>query len=484
MIFQHNLNAYLNSRSSGRTSTVERFFSYLESEDFSFKQQRDFIMSDSLNIANCCSRRSGKTIGVQYKSIRTGITKKNSNIVYLTDTRGHAKGLMWEPMIELCEKLKIPIHQRVSELKITFKDTGSSFWLAGADNEKQVKKLLGYKLTNVYIDEAQGFPGFLETMCVDKILPALEDVQGQLVLTGTPNMICAGYFYDCVHSKDWDVHGWTCWENPFFVNGIRKLRPDLHTIEDLQMNALKRSGKDINDPGVRREWFGEWVRSEEYFVYEFDPNRNTYEHLDQNEDWKYVIGVDLGVKGSDAIAVLGWRPFDQTCYVVEEYKNSGMTTEKLTRFVRDLQKKYKPVNTVLDEGGLGSRTNLDFAERYGTYLDPAQKTQKYSYIKMLNSELVEGLLKSPRGGMLQTEMTALRWCRKALENFKYEEDTSTHNHICDAVLYAWRWSRSNLIPRDIVKDIPRKGSKERAKYDRDSQLKSILGGPRSGWARM
>ena len=482
MLFKHNISMYLEKHTTSKLDVVKRFMDCINSPEFSFKQQLDFIMSDELNIASCCSRRAGKTFGISYKSIRTGIVQKNAKIVYLTDTRGHAKGLMWEPMIELCDRLKIPIHVRVSELKITFKDTGSVFWLAGADNEKQIKKLLGYKLTNVFIDEAQDFPLFLETMCVDKILPALEDVQGQLILTGTPNIFSAGYFYDCVHNKDWNVHGWTCWENPFFVNGIRKLRPDLITLEDLQNNALKRSGKDINDPGVRREWFGEWVKSNEYFVYDFDKERNTYDKIEQTPDWKYVIGVDLGVKGSDAIAVLGWKPNDHVCYVVEEYKNSNLTTEKLIRFIHELQVKYKPVNTVLDEGGLGSRTNLDFVERYGTYLDPAQKTQKYNYIQMMNSDMVEGRIKALKGGLLESEMVSLRWSLKALEQYKYEEDTSTHNHLCDAVLYAWRWSQSHLVKK--IKEIPRKGTIERIKHDNKAQLDLILGGSKSGWARM
>ncbi len=473
MLFRTKLANYITKNSESKTNTRANFYSLLGTDAISFKKQMDFVVSNDRNICVCCSRRAGKTHGIVLKIIRTGLEHKRNNIIYVTDTRKHAKGLIWDLLHEMCEKLEVPVSERLSDLELTFKDTGSKVWLMGAETESEIKKVLGYKFRAVYIDEAQHFPPFLSTFCEERLIPALTDLQGSLILTGTPNETCSGYFYDCFHNNYWERHAWTWRDNKFFIDMVTSNRPELGSPDKILEDVLLRTNKSIDDAAIRRDWFGEWVRSENLFVYDYDIARNTYETLPESKNWNYIIGVDLGGRtGYDAVAVLGFTKNSDVCYLIEEHKFHGKSSRELIKFVHDLQEKYNPLNTVMDEGGLGSKTNMDYMERYGVSLEAAEKRQKYSYITMFNSELLLSNIKYPINSMIGYEQTHLMWDKDFLERGKYEEDKTTPNHLSDACLYAWRWKFESYVGEE--EKVPPQGSVERHDYDYNKYLKEVI----------
>lgn len=416
----------------------------------SFENQTNFILDKSSRIAVCCSRRSGKTHGVAFKLIMTALMGMQFDCLYVTKTRLIAKELLWDLLIDLLKICKVDFIPRLAELIIFFPRTKSKIYLRGAEDSAEIDKLLGHAYKLVVIDEAQAFPEYLERLCEEIITPALADLQGQLILTGTPNAFSFGYFYDCCHNDEWHLHHWTWKDNPFFINKALANNSKLQTADDILSELLKKSKKLITDPSVRRDFFGEWTKSMDLFVYNFDPKINGIDEFPKfDSTWKYVLGADLGFNDSSAIVVLGYPKHSRECYVVYQWKKNKLNIDQFSEKIEEVIAQYKPYYSVMDAGGgaalmVCKRLTNIMMERYKVPIHPAAKDKKVEYIKVVNSEFANGNIKILRKSPLVKEFMYHTWDPDKFNSHKYIENDATENHLCDAFLYAWRWAYNYL----------------------------------------
>ena len=415
----------------------------------SFDKQQDFIDCKDPLIVVCCSRRAGKSAGVRAKLRKAATQSESYDCLYITSTRQMAKILMWDAMIEDLRILGIRHEANISELTIKILDNGSTIRLTGASNKKDIDKVRGpyYKL--VVIDEAQMFPDYLKTFCEEAILPALADVQGQLVLTGTPNEFSSGFFYDCCHSTEWKRFFWLWSDNPFFISKVMSHNDSLHGVDDILHDILRKQNKKITDPSVRREWFGEWCRSSDMFVYDYDKARNHFDALpDTKHPWSYVMGADLGFNDHDAIVVIGYPKYSKECYVVYEWKQNKVSIDRFAEQFKTVYDTYLPHFSVVDGGGLGKKIAESLSERFRINIHMAEKDRKQEYIALANSELRSSLIRISADGELAKEMRHLTWNKDRFDACKYLEEVGKDNHLCDAFLYAWRWAYHYMAVED------------------------------------
>jgi hypothetical protein len=165
-----------------------------------------------------------------------------------------------------------------------------------------------------------------------------------------------------------------------------------------------------------------------------------------------VVGVDLGWNDADAVVVLGYNPqITRNVYVVYQWKASKVLISELGGRLAELQRKYKPVSMVCDEGGLGKKVAEEINARYGTCLKPAEKTQKRAYIEIVNADLDAGHLKivcDDKSGIDETreglaeEYRDLTW----KDGAKQVENPACANHLADATTYGHRECYNYLQP--------------------------------------
>lgn len=166
------------------------------------------------------------------------------------------------------------------------------------------------------------------------------------------------------------------------------------------------------------------------------------------ENWAYLLGMDFGIKDATAYVILGWRKNDRSVYVLESFKQSGMTVTEAAEKVHELQRQYPFSKVVGDLGGMGKAFGEEFQRRWGIPIEPAQKTNKRGYIGLLNgaSERQELIVVEPTNTALLKEMAELPW---ADESHQKEAD-GFDNHLTDALLYAWRattaYSQTIAVP--------------------------------------
>lgn len=364
---------------------------------------------------------------------------------YITMTRKDAEEIIWQDCLRFLDDQKISYTANSTKLTITF-DNNSQIRVSGCSDKSEVSNFRGKKYNLVIIDEAQRFPPYIRELINDSIEPALRDLNGELILIGTPNPLRHGVFYEAYHGleelRGFEPFHWTMYDNPFLESqsGI--------STEDYVSKLLKDRGWEKDHPTFRREFLGEWILDLNCLVYKVSQDRNVYETINHRfDDMDYFFGVDYGMRDSDAIVVLAHNNFDRNIYLVDEYKCAGSSISPLVEKLNELYTKYKPISIVADTGGLGLKITEEITNRYGIPMQAATKSEKLGNIEMFNSDIIAGYFKCKKDSAWLVEAQNLTW---DLSKAKPMESSGADNHLCDAVLYAWREMRKYKAHDEVI----------------------------------
>lgn len=398
-------------------------------ESFCFKPQLELIRDPAHFKTGVCSRRSGKTVGCAADLTDTCLNFPGTVSLYITLSRLNAKRIIWGELLEINRVYKLGAVANETELCLVFPNR-SKIYLSGAKDKTEIEKFRGLALKKVYIDEAQSFRSYLQPLIDEVLAKALYDLDGTLVLLGTPGPVPAGYFYEASHSKDWSHHGWTMAENPFLEqkSGKKPL--------ELILADCKRMGVTLEDPRIQRECFGRWVVDTNSLVFRYS-DKNHYDALPEALD-QFVIGVDLGYSDADAIAVLGWSDKSPEVFLVEEVVAAKQGITELVGQLETLIKRYDPNAVVMDTGGLGKKIAEELIKRHGLPIKPAQKSEKFAHIELVNDALRTQRLLAKRHSQFAQDSFLVEWNRDKSNGDKLVVSDAFHSDICDAVLYAYR----------------------------------------------
>lgn len=369
----------------------------------------------------CCGRRAGKSEGIARWALAMEGAKERAPVLLFAPTRATVKRIFWKPLCDIIRALDLPLAPRESTL--TFRRGGyDRIYLTGCDNQTEIGKMRGGPggWGAVAGDEAQLFPGYLEQLVDESLVPALMDSDGLLRLSGSPGPVPIGYFHSVIQSPEWSHHAWTPWENPH-VNAQKLLDRE-----------LKRRGITSDHPSIQREFFGRWAHDAAALVFSWS-EANHYEALPLLTD--FVLGVDLGFDDADAIAVLGWSKHAPELYLVAEHVLAKQTITQLTDKLRHMVELYRPLATVIDTGGLGKKIAEEIQRRTGIPLQAADKVRKLEHIELLNDALRTSRVRAKRGSRFAQDALRVEWDRSNPEAPKISD--RLHSDICDAVLYAY-----------------------------------------------
>ncbi len=404
---------------SGRTIVPNELVAEL------FQQQKAFIQDVGKFKSAVCSRRAGKSHALAVYLIIECLLHGGANCIYGALTRASAKKVIWGLLKKLTKRFELGCKFNETELTCTFAND-SIIYCVGLNDVVAAESLRGMALRLAVLDEAQSYGSHITYVIEDIITPALIDFNGTLCLVGTPNASCTGPFYEATTGADktYSSHKWTLLDNPYIK----------HAAEWLE-NYRKKKRWSANNPQYLREYCGVWVKTEGDLVYRFDRNRNM-RSFPGGKDWQYILGVDLGYNDATAITVLAFSEASPNLHVVSTFKRSQLIVTEVVNVVRDFQSRYNPVATVCDTGGLGKTIVEEMRKRYGISIKAAEKTKKFEYIELVNSDFFEGKIQ------LDLELTEFR---NELEMLQWDEDRKKEdpryeNHLCDSFLYAWRES--------------------------------------------
>lgn len=436
-------------------------------EEHLFPEQLAFVKDPSLNKVAVCSRRAGKSVACAADLVYTAINNPGTVCLYITLSRNNAKKIIWREIKALNREHKLMGLENLSELSVTFSN-GSIIYLSGAKDSNEIEKFRGLALKLVYIDEAQSFREYIRELINDVLSPALMDYSGTLCLIGTPGPIPSGFFHDCyTKGNTWSKHHWTFWDNPFII----KKSKVSHKV--MLERELARRGVSQADPSIQREYFGRFVIDSDSLLIHYDALKNHYTELPP-ANYDYIMGIDLGFKDADAIAVIAWSESHSTTYLVEELIVAGQGMTELVEQIKFLEKKYNVSKMVIDEGGLGKKMAEEMRRRHGVPVHAADKVRKMENIAFLNDHLRSGRFKAKSGSRFAEDSYLVEVDRDKSTPDKIKVSDKYHSDIIDSVLYAFRESPGWTF--EPQKQAPKWGTKEWADAQGDEMFSAELEG--------
>ncbi len=433
--------------------------------DANFPSQNAFINDPARYLAAQCSRRAGKTNGLAYRFFKSMAKYPKSQCVYLGLTRDSAKGAMWPVLQEINDKYNLGCI--FLESKLTMKHpNGAILHILGADMPNYIKRLKGRKYPGVAIDESQDFGRHLESLIDDVLTPSIADYEdGWLAVTGTPGPVPQGLFFEITNQAKYgfSLHKWTLYENPNMPNPRA-------IVEDLKQ---RKQWTDTN-PTLQREWLNKWVLDVDALWIKYSEKINHFQELPKNHVWNYILGVDIGFKDADAIAVIAWSETSPITYLVEEIIAVKQGISALATMIDTVQKKYRAYKIVMDEGGLGKKIGEDFRSRFGCPIEPADKARKQDNVELLNDSMRLGqfMAKGASRFAQDSYMVQINWEKSTPKRIQLK--TNYHSDIIDAVLYAFRDTYAYTHKPEV--EAPRWGTKEWAEAQSDTMFQAELEG--------
>lgn len=436
-----------------------------------------------------CPRRSGKSHGMTSLALWWGEKHPDSRILIISLTLKSTKENFWSGAPGGIIK-----QNHVYELGLKFNHTdcvwlhenGSRGRLAGAETVADIERLRGAaaEADIAIVDECKSFaPELLNELIRDVLEPGLMTRDGLLVLGGTPGSIPVGTFYEATDSRARnDGGGVTCIqvgeEDGPAYRGLsaseRKELWRLHTwtIQDntaapaqwrRALGNKKRQGWADDHPTWRREYLGEWVTDATDLVYSWAAHKHKEEYVtwrpQKSKDnpsglpqeygpWRLVLGIDLGYVDDSAFVLAAYSEQLRELRHVYDFKSPGMTLDDFFDEVFSIIEKYgRPDAIVCDTAGGASKMLVEtLNQRYGLGIEPAKKTEKQDHIELVNSDFAAGRIKVIPGSDLAHELSGLQWDLSRESKLvlartgRLREDPSCPNHLCDALLYLYRYS--------------------------------------------
>lgn len=412
-------------------------------DKFCFDKQLAFVKDPAKFKTAVCSRRAGKSIACIADMYHTASNFDRINVVYITLNRRSAKRIIWRELVALVEEHEEPGSIKIdnTELSITLKNR-STIYLAGADDEGEIDKFRGLAIKKVYIDEAQSFRSYIKELVNDVLVPALYDYDGSLILIGTPGPVPNGYFFDASMNTAWSHHHWTVFDNPWISKKSGK------PVQEIIDSANRRRGINESHPTHLRENLGIWVKDPNSLVFAFDTARNSYESLspEQLANMEFIFGIDIGWRDADAIAVIGYNYTEKVVYLVDELITRKQTISDLVDQIKVLKERYKPIKMVMDAGALGKKIQEEILQRYGLFIEAAEKQRKLEFIALMNDDLRTGRLKVQKSSRFAEDAYRVEWDR---DSDKPKVSDRFHTDVGDALLYGWRESRHYLAEKPV-----------------------------------
>jgi hypothetical protein len=450
-------------------------------------QQAALILDPARRKSLRCPRRAGKTWTLASYATYLGEAFPGSRILIISLSLGSTKENYWRHATAGIETMNVRygLNLKYNDTHLTWvHENGSRGILKGADSRADIERIRGAtaEADLTVVDECKSFaPALLSELLLDVVKPGLMTRQGTLVLAGTPGLIPVGDFYNatCTGARVgksseryanvpyelrerspfvdleyapalWSLHSWSIAENTKVPGQWEQALQD-----------KAEAGWEDDHPTWRREYLGEWVTGSDGLVYAFAGLKSTGKvtWLPEVETsnpaglpiedgpWNLVIGVDFGFEDDFALVVAAYSETISELRHVWDYRCSHLNIAQQAEKIEEAIARYgQPVAIVGDAGALGKLVVESMNTMYGLPIIKAEKHEKFDHIELLNSDFHTGRVKVIPDSELDLELCGLQWdlSRESKDRLartgRLREDSRCKNHLCDALLYLWRYS--------------------------------------------
>jgi hypothetical protein len=391
-----------------------------------FPKQRDFLNANIRQKALICGRRAGKT-----ETLARGCLDSLGRYPgadqftgYVTLTKGTSMRNIDGILVKLIAEHNLPINPTNRNGQRIFEhENGHKLWVGGADTRSKADRYRGNKWRRFIIDEAGTFPSDTIGYLIDEAMwPALSDLEGDLIVSGTPGPLEEGFFWKITTPEgdrpvmpgedvipQWPTWHWTAWDNPH--------HPAFHN--DVFFAAEReRKGWTVNSPGYKREWMGLWATDRDAVIYKYERHRHDFTELptlELGESWEYILSIDVGWNDATTFTVGASCYGRPDLWIMESGGRDELTDTEIVDRIQQIQRRYPINKIVMDPGGGGKRLGENFNRRVpNVWVEMAEKPSKAAGIRTIQDMLREGSIhmRERECTQLIDEWRVLSWNKK------------------------------------------------------------------------
>lgn len=302
------------------------------------------------------------------------------------------------------------------------------------DTEKDKYRYQGAEFQSIWVDELTQFTESQYTYLMSRIRRNM-DKPFPLKVRAASNP--GGIGHDWVYSRFVDKE--TAGERVFVPS---TLDDNPHLDRESYREALER----LDSTTRQQLLLGRWIRDDGGRIYEFSFEKNAID-MPPEESLERILAIDLGASAkekSTAFCLVGFSYGDpDRVYVLESTAYADQTPSDIADVIRT----YGDCRVVCDAGALGKGYVEEFRRRHGLAVEPARKSDKAAYRRLLNGDFNRGVVQVVAGTNkdLMRELHALTWDDKGRDVAPGQDD-----HLTDALLYAWREAKHYLAQQGDV----------------------------------
>lgn len=426
-----------------------RAFNPLELFDQNFPQQLNFVQDPARLKALFCTRRAAKSYTDGLYMVYECLSTPNVNCYFIALTRLSAQDIIWKDILKVIDRtFNLGCVFNETLLHVTFPN-GSVIKIYGVDkDEDEMNKLLGKKYKVACLDESSLYTIDQRRLVYGILKPASADQRGTIVMSGTASNFTRGLFYDITNGTEpgWSVHTWTAHDNPYVATQWQEELDEIDSLRPL-----------FKETPLFKQWYlNKWVVDTDKLVYKFSEERNLFVTRPTTlrpDGWTYVLGVDLGFEDDSAFVMCGFHDNDPTLYIISTFNKKHMDLTDVANKIKEYQDQYQIAKVIID--GANKQGVEEMQRRHGVPLTPSEKQDKVTFIELLNAELIQGKIKiNQRCINLVQELMGLVWKTTGdLIDIPRKEHPALPNHLCDALLYAWRYCYAYMAEIPMSKPV-------------------------------
>jgi hypothetical protein len=361
-----------------------------------FLEQRAAMQDPCRRVYIETTRRSGKSRGSLQALIEDGLRHPGAAYGYSALTEDSVQDIAWEQILyEIDRTHRIGLLYREHKLTVVLPG-GAYIRFFGADTPSWARRIHGTKWRKFVIDEGAHYRVNVRHLAEGAVFPALKDMQGQLIITTTPDYVRRGYAWEIsrelpeymrrgMGGHGFSVHRWTAAENPH----IRE-----QYLADLAY--LRSINPDIDrDPLFIANELGRWPSESTLRVFSFERPRNELHDFDVDAaakaGAKFLCVVDFGWTHHSAYTVLTWGPQSPDLVALRAWKAPKLTLDKMQEQLEPLRAIYPRLQFTADPKHRQLLETL--AARMGLWIEAAQKSDQEDTILLINTDLTLGRIK-------------------------------------------------------------------------------------------
>lgn len=394
------------------------------------------------------SRQTGKSFWLATVGAEQAISKPNSIVKLLTDTKVHVESIFLPIFNEIFNDCPEHLKPNYDKQKYVFTfPNGSQIQLAGSDNG-HYERLRGQKTDLVLVDEA-GFCDKLNYIVKSVLIPTTTHTGGKVILASTPPEDPNHEFVGFIEEAE------------MYNMLIRKTIFDNPLLSKEQIANIMHKMGGINSVQFRREYMCEIIRSEENVVFpEFDNELKSRIVTDWERPVFYDAYVGMDVGGKDLTAVLFlYYDFRNDRVVVEDeivVKGNELKLPELANNIRKVEEelwtnkltneKIKPYKRVSDIDYIVIN-EIARETDYEIYFHITKKDNKMAAVNQLRVLIAnEKIIIHPRCVNLIRHLDNCKW-KKSSTVLTFERSPDDGHYDCvDALIYAVRAIQFNRNP--------------------------------------